>query len=171
MSTSSSFIKFARLVHLYIGVFISPAVIFFALTGAFQTFQLHLPSKDGHYKPAKYLQVLSQIHRFQTPIPKAKPPVEPATTPAKVQNASAKPKKDAGAGDSESMSLASRDASPPESNHPTLPLKIFFLLVSISLIVSTISGIYMTYKYRRDRLLVGGILLAGVILPVVFTIY
>jgi hypothetical protein len=169
MSTSSSFIKFARLVHLYIGVFISPAVIFFALTGAFQTFQLQLPSKDGHYKPAKYLQVLAQIHRNQTPILKAKPPVELATTPAKAQNASAKPKKDAGAGDSESMS--SRDASPPESNHPTLPLKIFFLLVSISLIVSTISGIYMTYKYRRDRLLVGGILLAGVILPVVFTIY
>jgi hypothetical protein len=171
MSTSASFIKIARLTHLYIGVFISPAVIFFALTGAFQTLQLQLPSKDGHYKPAKYLQVLAQIHKNQTPLLKAKPAVEPAVTPVKAQNASAKPKKDASADDSESKSSATPATSTPEPNHPILPLKIFFLLVSLSLIVSTVSGIYMTYKYRRDRLLVGGILLAGIILPVIFTIY
>ncbi len=46
-------------------------------------------------------------------------------------------------------------------------MKIFFLLVSLGLFASTFSGIYMAYKYERNRLMVTGLLAAGVIVPLV----
>lgn len=58
-----------------------------------------------------------------------------------------------------------------KQRHVTLPLKIFFLLVSINLVASTATGIYMAYKYKSNKVLVGGALVAGVILPIIFTIY
>jgi hypothetical protein len=51
------------------------------------------------------------------------------------------------------------------------PLKYFFLLVSIGLFVSTLSGIYMSYKYIRNRKLITALLVAGTVLPVLLTIY
>jgi len=39
-------IKTLRLIHLYPGVFIAPAVLFFALTGILQTFSLYAASMD-----------------------------------------------------------------------------------------------------------------------------
>lgn len=44
-------------------------------------------------------------------------------------------------------------------------MKIFFLLVSVGLFLSTLTGIYMAYRYSRGRLLISGLLLAGVVLP------
>ena len=46
-----------------------------------------------------------------------------------------------------------------------LPMKIFFLVVAVGLLTSTVTGIYMSYKYERNRLLVTGTLLAGVVVP------
>lgn len=174
MAVAVSFIKAARLTHLHLGVFISPAVLFFAITGALQTFQLQSASKGGHYKPPRALAILAQIHKNQTPILKL-------TAPAKATDDEgdtiARKETDAHVGKAGGQthlaeaSSTAQVAAEPEERHPTLPLKIFFLLVSISLVTSTASGIYMTYKYRRNKLLIGGMLLAGVVLPVIFTIY
>ncbi len=41
MSSTHTLLKYTRLVHLYLGVFITPALLFFAFTGALQTFSLH----------------------------------------------------------------------------------------------------------------------------------
>ncbi len=51
MSSSHTFLRYTRLVHLYIGVFIAPALLFFALTGALQTFSLHETTRGSSYKP------------------------------------------------------------------------------------------------------------------------
>ena len=51
----------------------------------------------------------------------------------------------------------------PQKSH--LPMKIFFLLVAIGLLTSTVTGIYMSYKYERNGLLVTGTLVAGVVAP------
>ncbi len=174
MAAAVSVIKVARLIHLHLGVFISPAVLFFAITGALQTFQLQSASKDGHYKPPRALAVLAQIHKNQTPILKLKATAkasddEDDTIPGKKVDAAVD--KAGGHTHLAEASSTAQTLAQPEERHPTLPLKIFFLLVSVSLVTSTASGIYMTYKYRRDKLLIGGILLAGVVLPVVFTIY
>jgi hypothetical protein len=44
-------------------------------------------------------------------------------------------------------------------------MKIFFLIVSIGLFLSTVTGIYMSYKYTRRAWLITALLIAGVALP------
>jgi len=91
MSSSHTVLKYLRLIHLCIGVFIAPALLFFAFTGALQTFSLHETTRGSS--------------------------------------------------------------------------------VSIGLFVSTLSGLYMSYKYIRNRQLITVILLAGIIVPVLLTVF
>ena len=48
-----------------------------------------------------------------------------------------------------------------------LPMKIFFLVVAMGLLTSTVTGIYMSYRYERNKLLVTGTLIAGVMVPLI----
>jgi hypothetical protein len=48
-----------------------------------------------------------------------------------------------------------------------MPLKIFFLIVSIGLFASTLSGLYMSYKYIHNKILITVTLIAGIVLPVI----
>ncbi|MCB9562528.1 MAG: hypothetical protein H6708_19155 [Kofleriaceae bacterium] len=45
---------------------------------------------------------------------------------------------------------------------------MFFLLMSLGLIASSVLGIVMAFQYRRDRRIIIGLLSAGIILPVGF---
>ncbi|WP_353069379.1 PepSY domain-containing protein [Tunturibacter empetritectus] len=184
MSSSHSALKYTRLVHLYLGVFIAPALLFFAFTGALQTFSLHETTRGSSYKPPSWAVTLGQIHKKQTtvvPLRKLPPPERsPENSSAKLQDkpsnnsADKQPVKSqsapiTGTQPAQSPSPQSSDAPAPKS-HNTLPLKIFFLLVSIGLFISTISGIYMSYKYIRNRGLITAILIAGVVIPILLTI-
>lgn len=44
-------------------------------------------------------------------------------------------------------------------------MKCFFLLVSVGLFISTLTGLYMAYRYKRNKLAVTGVLVAGVLIP------
>jgi hypothetical protein len=176
MSRSHSLLKTLRNVHLYFGTFISPALLFFAFTGALQTFGLHEASHDGgSYKPPAWAVKLGQLHKKQTlEMPNRRPQAGPAAD---------KPKADrpAGAdGDAGSKGHGHRDSdqaaqtspaapapaapAPPQKHHG--PMKWFFLLVSIGLFTSTVTGIYMSYKYvRNSKIVVTALLVAGVIVP------
>lgn len=169
MSSSHAFLKYTRLTHLYIGVFITPALLFFAFTGALQTFSLHETTRGSSYKPPAWAVLLAQIHKKQTPIVPIKklPPPEKATTgeAAPAQGTHDKPQ----AATATAEPSAKSDAPTPKP-HNALPLKIFFLLVSIGLFTSTLSGLYMSYKYIRNRRLITAILLAGIIVPILLTI-
>jgi hypothetical protein len=112
--------------------------------------------------------MLGQIHKKQTPIvPARKPPLPDKqadkTTPERAQSSSpsqpapVEPPKPAGEGVSKS--------------HDPLPLKCYFLLVSIGLFVSTLSGLYMSCKYIRNTQLITVILLGGIIIPVLLTVF
>lgn len=57
-------------------------------------------------------------------------------------------------------------AAQGRKHHP-LPLKIFFLIVAISLFLSSLTGIYMSYKYMRNRRVVTALLVLGTVIPVV----
>jgi hypothetical protein len=59
-------------------------------------------------------------------------------------------------------------ATPGRKHHP-LPLKIFFLIVSVSLFLSTLTGIYMSYKYVRNRPLMTALLILGMVIPVILS--
>jgi hypothetical protein len=141
-----------RKTHLYLGSFIAPAILFFAFTGALQTFSLHENAKGGSYKAARWIVVLAQIHKKQTA--QLPPKVQPlAATQTDAHRKAGKP------------TNAIPAADPP--GHSPLPLKLFFLLVSIGLFTSTFSGLYMSYKYSRSKLLVSILFLAGIVVPIV----
>jgi hypothetical protein len=166
MSSSHALLKYLRLVHLYIGVFIAPAILFFAFTGALQTFSLHETTRGSNYKPPAWAVTLAQIHKKQTPIVPAKK-APPQDKPAD-KTAAEKPQPSTSA--PQPGTSAPKTDAPAPKPHNALPLKIFFLLVAIGLFISTLSGLYMSYKYIRNRKLITAILVAGIIVPILLAI-
>ena len=144
-------LRFLRVTHLYIGVFIAPALLFFAFTGALQTAGLHEPRPGTTYKPPHWAEVLGQLHKKQTIEVRARKPQQygPKTAPAPAP----KP------------ALAPDASAPVQKNH--YPMKFFFLMVSLGLFISTLSGIFMAYKYQRNNVLVTVLLVLGVLVPLV----
>lgn len=163
MSASHAFLKLARQLHLYVGVFIAPAVLFFAFTGGLQVFGLHETSRGSDYKPPAWLAIAAQLHKKQTtvmPVRKARPTEgdnrQPAPgMPTPPQAANSQP--------------AAPQAPAAPVRHP-LPLRIFSAFVSFGLFVSTLLGLYMAYRYTRKPALINGLLAAGTILPVVLAL-
>ncbi len=49
-------------------------------------------------------------------------------------------------------------------------LVVVFVLMAVSLIVSSCLGVYMAFQYKRDRRVIIGLLAAGVVLPILFLI-
>src|SRR3954453_13454531 len=79
---SSSFIQQARQLHLYMGTFFAPAILFFAITGALQTFSFHERTRGSSYDPPVLLMKLAQLHKKQTlAIAPKKPTPEEANRP------------------------------------------------------------------------------------------
>ena len=148
MPPKRALLHYTRYTHLYLGVFIAPALLFFAFTGALQTFSFHETTRGSSYKPPAWIATLAQIHKKQVttvPVRKLQPPATEAARP-----------------------VAEKPSPIPASkSHNPLPLKLFFLLVSIGLAISTLSGIYMSYRYARNRRLITALLLAGVVVPLV----
>lgn len=166
MSASHKFLKIARQIHLYVGVFIAPALLFFALTGGLQVFSLHETTRGSDYKPPAWLVTLAQLHKKQTttvPVRKARPMDADGHAPAPMASASA-PGSNAPA-----PAPAKADAPRPEARNP-LPLKIFSALVALGLFISTLIGLYMAYRYTRRPVLVSVLLLAGIVVPIVLTL-
>ena len=176
MSTSHALLRVLRKLHLYLGVFTAPALLFFAFTGALQTFSLHETTQGSSYKPPAWIASLAQLHKKQTtevPVRRPRPdaprpdtarsgalPDHPERSAAKAAPASAP--------QSTNQQPTASPAPRPKSH---LPMKIFFLLVAVGLFLSTLTGIYMAYRYSRSRLLVSGLLLAGVVLPLLLLLF
>ncbi len=133
--------------HAYVGLFIAPSVLFFALTGTLQIFNLH--EAHGSYHPAVLLKKLSAVHKdqvFEEPHDQSAPDHD--ATPAA-----------AGA----DQPAANEDEKQSVS---TYALKWFFTLVSVGLIVSTLIGIWMGTTQIRRKGLVWILLIAGTLAPI-----
>jgi hypothetical protein len=149
-----NFLKILRLTHLYLGVFIAPSLLFFSFTGALQTFSFHQAAKGSSVQPPNWIVILAQIHKNQTTV-----------LPERKQKlASVVP-------DSKAHPTDVPVAAAPKSRtyHP-LPLKIFFLVVSVGLLMSTLIGLYMAYRYNRDVRLITVVLFAGTMIPSLFAL-
>jgi hypothetical protein len=156
--SSHATLKLFRLMHLYLGVFTAPALLFFAFTGALQTFSLHETTRGSSYTPPQWAVVLGQIHKKQTPVVAAKKPVAAESGKS---NASPKPAHEA----EPAREMGPAAPQPVVWQHHPLPLKIFFLIVAISLAISSLTGIYMSYKYVRNKRLVTALLVLGGAIP------
>ncbi len=174
---SQGLLKFSRVLHLYFGVFITPAILFFALTGALQTFGLHETNRDHpDYKPARWMVVLGQLHKKQTTIVPVRKPQAAAGQTSGPDAGAGKGRHEGGsAGNAAAVTgapgatanpapVAAAPGAPEQKRHP-LPLRIFFLLVCVGLFSATATGLYMSYKYTRNKVLVTVALVAGVVVP------
>jgi hypothetical protein len=156
MFSTKSLLKAFRLLHLYLGVFTTPAIIFFAFTGFLQTFSLHETTRGSDYKPPKILVQLGELHKRQTlavPEKKAQPP---ASAKLAMDTPAAQP----------SPTIPRPVDTPAASKQNLWPMKIFFAIVSVSLLLSTFTGVYMAYKYIRNKQLVTASLIAGIAIPI-----
>jgi hypothetical protein len=153
MPTSASVLKFLRLTHRYIGVFCAPAILFFSFTGAVQTFSLHETTQGSSYRPPAILVKLGQLHKkatLEVPVRKPKPAAPPDAA-----------KKDKAA---DAVAAPTAPAPKPKGH---LPMKMFFLVVAVGLFVSTLTGIYMSYRYGGSKVVVTVLLVAGIVVPLV----
>ncbi|WP_260705091.1 PepSY domain-containing protein [Edaphobacter flagellatus] len=150
--TSVASFKSIRLIHRYIGLFFSPAILFFAITGGLQMFGLHESARGSSYVPPNILVHLSQLHKKGTlylPPRKAAPPN--SAKPDGPKPETPKPPQ----------------ASPATPTPNSLPMKIFFAATALALAVSTCTGIMMGWKYARRKLTVLLVLAAGVLIPAI----
>jgi hypothetical protein len=140
-----------RLWHSYIGLFIAPSVLFFALTGATQLFDLH--EAHGNYAPPAIVEKLSSVHKdqvFEFGDHHGQPPETEA------------PKSDTSA-----ASHAGAEGQGDKSELPTVLLKVFFLLVALCLAVSTALGLWMGLTQMRRKPVAWLLVACGALIPVV----
>ncbi|HWU54832.1 MAG TPA: hypothetical protein VN175_04970 [Rhizomicrobium sp.] len=134
----------ARKWHSYAGAFFAPAILFFSVTGAFQTFNLHKPMPGYH--PPVVFQALASMHENQNLH------VKHADDPAPKTGKHAKADK------------PDDTPSPLSSVIAQWALKVFAALVSLGLVATTMLGLYMSWQTSRRQ----AVLLwfaAGTVLP------
>ena len=139
-----------RQLHHYVGVFLAPAILFFAFSGAVQTFRLGEDKGWGGPPPAALVWMTS-VHKDQS-LPHAKPE-KPAPKPEAVKAVAHDDDHD---GDHHHE--AARGPSP-------LPLKIFVVILALGLITSTLLGITIALNNRAMRRTSIVLLIAGTLLP------
>ncbi|MCU1306835.1 MAG: hypothetical protein JWN45_1530 [Acidobacteriaceae bacterium] len=166
--------KQIRQLHLYLGTFFAPSILFFAFTGAFQIFNFHEEYKGRPATPV--FEQLAEIHKNQRVPPPAKTPAptpevaRAATTPQEpTQPSPAQPKAESAMGENKEAAPPKPATTPaaPKRRKRSEPLKYFLVLMAISLISTTFLGIYMSFKYNRDKRVVWGLLILGTVLPIV----
>jgi hypothetical protein len=134
--------------HTYLGIFIAPSVLFFAVTGSLQIFSLH----EAHdaYVPPPLIEKLASVHRDQVFALKAHDDDH-----------------------ADEHAADAHAATPPEhEEEPSLAttlLKYFFLLVAVSLCVSTSLGLWLGLTHVRHKRLGWWLLTVGIILPASLT--
>lgn len=141
--------KQIRQLHFYLGTFLAPSIIFFAFSGALQIFRLQEGHSGSSYQPPAWIVALAGVHKDQ----RVEGPPEPRpATPAGETPAPPRP--------------AAAPGGQPPMRKASTALKWFFTLTAAGIISTTILGLYMTFKYNRDRRIIWGLLVAGLLFPV-----
>lgn len=136
-----------RQVHQYIGLFFAPAILFFSVSGAFQTLGMH--EDRGRGKPMGWVAWMGSIHKDQE-FPRPRPPRKPQQPSAGGKAPGAGP--GPGSAQSEGSILS--------------PLKVFVLGLALALISSTSLGIMIAYTNPKRRRVTSALLATGALLPV-----
>ena len=151
---SHKLLKLVRNLHLYLGAFTAPALLFFAFTGGAQVFGLHEAARGGDYRPPAWLAVMAQLHKKQNtavPVHKIRTPGSAAAGAAAINEVPA-------------------PRARPGSANSALPLKIFSFVVALGLFTSTLTGLYVACRNARAVRLVSALLAAGVVVPVLLAV-
>lgn len=135
--------------HAYIGMIIAPTVLLFATTGVLQIYELH----EAHpgYAPPAIVAKLGVLHKKQLYREGRRPQAAPSGKPA-TERPSAGPRPEAKA-----------------QRVSTTLLKAFFALASVGLVISTITGVWMTLRQPLHRMRHVLLLVVGTVVPFVLS--
>jgi hypothetical protein len=138
-----------RKFHHDVGLFFTPAILFFALSGALQTIGLH-ESHGGGPPPQAWIRWMASVHKDQST------PRGGGSKPAQ------SPQKQGDHDDHDDHGPATRQDAGPSP----IPMKAFVLLLSLGLITSSLLGvtIALTSPIGRGRNI--AVLALGAVLPV-----
>ena len=119
-----------RKLHQYVGLFFTPAILFFAFSGALQTIGLH-ENHDGGPPPSGWIRWMASVHKDQRLLRPT--PDEAAPRPPRQQG---------------------EDHAPPEHRDEgpsPIPMKAFVVLLSLGLIASSLLGVTIALTNRTLR--------------------
>lgn len=134
--------------HLYVGVFFTPAILLFAISGALQTFRLQEAKGYGGTPPG-WIVWMASVHKNQA-LPRD-------------HAGERKPAPPAGA-----APVRHDDRGPPRVS--PLPLKIFVTLLAIGLTASALMGVAIALNARPTRRISILMLIAGTAVPLILLI-
>ncbi len=140
--------------HTYIGAFIAPSVLFFALTGSLQLFSLH--EAHGSYTPPALIEDLGRVHKDQM-----------WEAPARAGPDEHDHNHDH---DHDHHAGPPRRHDKPAAPWPVMALKWLFLAVAVGLIASTLLGLWLAITLSRRKVVVLGLIIAGTVLPVLLVL-
>ncbi|MBS0362254.1 MAG: hypothetical protein JSR98_12820 [Proteobacteria bacterium] len=150
-----------RQVHVYLSVFVAPSLIFFAATGAFQTFRI----PDRPDAPV-VLQKLARAHKDSVFAVKPARPKKPDGA----QGGERRRHDDGDAakakGDAPPMAAAPDKPAKPQPKAATEAVKWFFVIAAIAMTVSTLLGVWMALAYHKRKAVMWALLIAGTVIPV-----
>ena len=129
-----------RQFHLYLGVFFAPLIIFFALSGALQTFRLQ-EEKGWGGTPPEWIVYMASVHK-DSALPRAKPI-------AAAEGGGERPV-----------------AKAPAPGKSKLPMRIFAVAMSVGLIFSALLGLAIALNSRATRRLSVVMIVAGCLVPI-----
>jgi hypothetical protein len=138
-----------RQLHRYLGVFFTPAILFFAFSGALQTFGLHESKERGAPPPVAWIAALASVHKDQH-LPEDRASSPAAAAPGAVLAPPAPP------------------AAPPvvhEASKSPLPLKLFVLALAIGLCATSLVGVTIAFSNPRSRRPTALMLVLGTLVP------
>ena len=131
-----------RQLHLYIGVFFTPAILFFAISGGLQTFRLQQSSGWNGAPPPVWMAWMGSVHidqaRYEPKPEKPRPPLSPAKAAERAAHQTA-----------------------------VLPMKIFTAALAAALSLSALMGAAIALGMRSTRRVAAVMLVAGAVLPLV----
>jgi hypothetical protein len=133
-------LAFIRQLHAYVSLFVAPSLIFFAATGALQTFRI----PDQKAAPV-VVQKLARLHKddvFAVKPPRPERPKAGHDGPPKPET----PK--------------------PPAKRATEVMKWFFAAISVAIVVTTCLGVWMGLAHGRRKPLLWAVLIAGAAAPV-----
>jgi hypothetical protein len=134
-----------RVWHAGISAFVAPMLLFFALSGSLQIFDLH--EAHGTYVPSPLLSAIGRLHKDQILAPVPPKPPKPPQSPG--------------------MKSSAPPAPPPAG---TAALKILFFIEAMGLVITTLIGIWVGVthpKYARRTWILLGL---GVVIPVILIV-
>ena len=137
-----------RRIHHYIGVFFTPAILLFALSGALQTFRLQEEKGYGGTPPTWIVWIASVHKDSATPRDRGgeRKAQRPVASVAERARPIAKP-------------------TPALSRPSRLPMQVFVALLSVGLIVSSVLGVMIALNNAATRRVSILMLVIGTALP------